>query len=221
MHITHIDGTQSELDLSNELVKAHFSDPHNYTAEILAEWDSQPFKEFFTKEDKVVLDIGANVGLFALHVIPFAEKIICVEPTPAHMEVQKILLAPFQEKVIHEQTALNSYTGQCEWHIEPVNFTMNTIREGTGLKVDCITLADLCAKHGLDHVDFAKIDIENSEVLALTEDTVRPVFDIIDKFLTELHPRTREMQDRFKAIFEACGYKVDYYDFNGSIFCHK
>ena len=47
------------------------------------------------------------------------------------------------------------------------------------------------------------------------------VFGIINKFLIELHPRTREMQDRFKAIFEACGYKVDYYDFNGSIYCYK
>jgi FkbM family methyltransferase len=207
-----INGNHLELDLSDPRVSAHFKNPNNYTKEILEEWDSEPFKKFVTPDCKTILDCGANVGLFALHVLPYAEKIVCVEPTPAHMEVQKVLL---NGKVIHEQSALNSYTGKCGWHIEPVNYTMNTIRDQTGMEVDCITLHDLCIKHDLKKVDFCKIDIEGSEVLALTEQTVKPVFEIIDRFLIELHPRTREMQDRFKSIFEASGYKVEYYDFKG------
>ena len=227
-----INGGNYEIDLSDPIVAAHFNNANNYTKEILEEWDSEPFKQFVTKDCKTILDIGANVGLFALHVLPYADRIICLEPTAEHMQVQKILLRQpvfpsdkfiglRQHKIVHEQSALNSYTGKCGWHIEPVNYTMNTIREQTGLEVECITLYDVCVKHNLTKVDFCKIDIEGSEVLALTEETVKPVYNIIEKFLIELHPRTREMQDRFKAIFESAGYKVDYYDFNGSIYCHK
>ena len=212
-----IDGSELPIELSNPVIAAHFSNPANYTTEILAEWETEPFKKFISPYDKIFLDIGANVGLFALHVLPYIKRIVCVEPTPSHMEVLKQMVPG----AVHEQSALHNYTGKCNFHIEPVNYTMNTIRNDAPLQVDCITLKDLCDKYRLTTVDFCKIDIEGSEVLALTEETIKPVFPIINKFLIELHPRTREMQDRFKAIFEACGYKVDYYDFNGSIYCYK
>jgi FkbM family methyltransferase len=218
MKLTQITGNEIELNINSEQARKHFDTFENYAAFILDEWKTQPFKDFITKEHKVILDIGANVGLFALHVLPYAEKIICVEPTPAHMEIQKELIN--DSKIQHEQSALNYYTGKAKFHHEPVNTTMNTLRDD-GFEVDCITLNDLCTKYNLEHVDLCKIDIEGSEFKALTVQTVSAVFNLIDNFLIELHPRTRQSQDHFKSIFEQSGYKVDYYDFNGSIFCYK
>lgn len=219
--LTTITGKEIELHITTEHSKWHFETPQNYTKEILEEWKEQPFKDFISKEDKIILDIGANVGLFALHVMPFVERIVCIEPTESHNQVFNDLLEG-NKKVTLESSALHSYTGTVGYHIEPVNYTMNRVNvSGLGIEVPCITLYDLCKKHNLTHVDFCKIDIEGSEDLAITVETVRPVNQIIDKFSIELHPRTLEMQDKYAAIFEEAGYKVQRVDFNCSIFAFK
>lgn len=228
--LTTITGKEIELHITTEHSKWHFDTPQNYTKEILEEWKEQPFKDFISKEDKIILDIGANVGLFALHVMPYVNRIICVEPTESHNKVFKDLTDPFNEyddyngrhKVTLESSALHSYTGTVGYHIESVNFTMNRVNvSGLGIEVPCITLFDLCKKYDLTHIDFCKIDIEGSEDLAITVETVRPVNQIIDKFSIELHPRTLEMQDKYAAIFKDAGYKVERVDFNCSIFAFK
>ena len=49
--------------------------------------------------------------------------------------------------------------------------------------------------------------------------SINDTIPIIDKFIVEVHPRNKESQDHFRAIFEQCGYKVSYFDFNGSVYC--
>lgn len=219
--LTQITGTEIELNIQSDHSKWHFETPQNYTKEILEEWQTQPYQPFISKLDKVFLDIGANVGLFTLHVMPFVEKIICVEPTESHNQVFEDLMNG-NKKVTLESSALHNYTGTVGYHIEPVNFTMNRVNvSGIGIEVPCITLYDLCKKHNLTDVDFCKIDIEGSEDLAITVETIRPVNHIIKKFSIELHPRTKEMQDKYKLIFEEAGYKAEYVDFNGTIFAYK
>lgn len=230
MKLKQINGQEVEIDLSNPIIKAHFDAPNNYAEIVVNEFNSEPFGDYISKEDKVILDIGANIGLFALVVMPYVERIVCVEPTPSHMEVQKEMLEPYKlheptthEFVEHEQSALNNYTGVVGFHLEGVNTTMNTINvhNAGAIEVPCITLYDLCQKYNLKHVDLCKIDIEGSEFRALTVETVQPVHSIIDKILLEVHPRNLESQEHFRAIFEQCGYKVKFFDFNGSVFCYK
>lgn len=220
--LTTITGKEIELHITTEHSKWHFETPQNYTKEILEEWQSQPFKDFISKEDKIILDIGANVGLFALHVLPYADKIVCVEPTESHNQVFNDLING-NKKVTLESSALHNYTGTVGWHIEPVNYTMNrvNVNHAGAIEVPCITLFDLCKKHNLTHVDFCKIDIEGSEDLAITVETVRPVNQIIDKFSIELHPRTFEMMEKYENIFQEAGYKTKRVDFNTTIFAFK
>lgn len=192
-----------------------------------------PYSKYI-KPGSVILDIGANVGLFSLHVAPYIQNsdianhssLICVEPTPAHMEIQKELfqnnmrdMAGHSIVCSYEQAALNNYTGRCRFHHEPVNTTMNTIRPDGGLEVDCITLLDLCNKYNLTSVDFCKVDIEGSEWQALSVDRIKEVAGIIKAFFVELHPRTAEAQRDMAARFEEAGYKVEMIDYNGSIYC--
>jgi FkbM family methyltransferase len=219
--LKQIDKNEVEIDLSNPIIKAHFDAPNNYAEIVVNEFNSEPFGDYISEQDKIILDIGANIGLFALLVLPYAERIISVEPTVSHNEVYRNLLSN-SKKVELESAALNSYTGEASWRVEPVNTTMNTLDFlTTETKVPCITLYDLCQKYNLKHVDLCKIDIEGSEFRALTVETVQPVHSIIDKFIIEVHPRNLESQEHFKAIFEQCGYKVKFFDFNGSVFCYK
>lgn len=221
IQLTQIDGNILNLDNLSPEAQAHFNNDRNYAHFILDEWKTQPYQEYLSKEDKVILDIGANVGLFALHVMPYVERIICVEPTESHMVIQKQLLSMFP--VEHEQAALHNYTGKVGFHIEPVNTTMNRVNvsHAGAIEVDCITLYDLCKKYNLSHVDFCKIDIEGSEDLAVTVETVRPIHSIIDKIMIELHPRSEEMQKKYVTIFEEAGYKAKAIDFNGTVYVYK
>lgn len=225
MKIKQITGDYFDLEL-NEITRPHFEDPHNYTEAIINEFDTEPFKNLITPEDKIFLDIGANVGLFALHVMPYVETIICVEPTPRHLKIMKDLfydgICEFGWDIGIEDAALNSYTGTARFREEPVNFTMNAISNGPGAyEVYCITLQDLCLKFNLSHVDLCKVDIEGGEFAALTIETIEPVKDIIKKWVIEVHPRTIESLNHFKPIFEACGYKVEFVDFNATLYVHK
>lgn len=216
MRIRLINGNYQDFSASEEAQK-HFDDERNYSAFIIQEWEDLPYSKYI-KPNSVVLDIGANIGLFAMHVLPYAEKIVCVEPTPAHMKIQKELLT----RVIHEQSALNSYTGKARFRSEPVNTTMNTLSDRPdSFEVDCITLKDLCDKHQLTHVDFCKIDIEGSEWKALTVERIREVKGIIKSFFVELHPRNIESQYVMGDRFGLAGYKVQFIDYNGSIYCYE
>lgn len=210
-----INGKYHELNLVSDAAKQHFADPNNYSAFIIQEWEDLPYSKYI-KQDSVILDIGANVGLFALHVLPYASRMICVEPTPVHMNIQRELLGG---NVEHEQAALHNYTGRTRFHFEPINTTMNTIRQDGGLEVDCITLLDLCNKYNLSTVDFCKVDIEGSEWQALTDERIAEVKGIIKSFFVELHPRSSEAQRGMAARFEEAGYKVEMIDYNGSIYC--
>lgn len=215
MTIRHIDGTESELKLTQQL-EAHFAADNNYAHWILREWEEQPYKPYI-KPNSTILDIGGNIGLFALHVLPYAKRLISVEPTPQHMALQHQLLST--SIVEHEQAALNFYTGTARFRNEPVNTTMNTLREGRdSYDVACITLLDLCEKYKLKKVDFAKVDIEGSEWQALTPERIAEVKHIIKAFFVELHPRDLQTQNEFKARFESAGYNVQLIDFNGSIY---
>lgn len=216
MRIRLVNGNYQEFSVSEESQK-HFDDDNNYSAFILQEWEDLPYSKYI-KPDSVILDIGANVGLFALHVHPFSRLTVCVEPTPEHMKVQKEV-AP---RVIHEQAALNSYTGKARFRREPVNTTMNSLSDRPdSYEVDCITLKGLCEKYGLPRVDFCKVDIEGGEWGALDVERIKEVKGIIKSFFVELHPRTVLAQNDMKLRFEQAGYKVDLIDYNGSIYAYE
>ncbi len=214
-----INGQELTLDIISDAAKKHFADDNNYSKFIIAEWEDLPYSKYI-KPGSVILDIGANVGLFALHVTPYADKIICVEPTPAHMTIQKEMIS--LPNVYHEQSALNNYTGKARFRTEPVNTTMNSLRDSPdSYEVDCITLKDLCSKYSLDSVNFCKIDIEGGEFQALTTEKIQEVSGIIKSFFVELHPRSIESQREMAGRFELAGYKVELVDYNGSIYCYQ
>lgn len=199
------------LDGASPNVKEHFRDPFNYTNEIIAQFDANYYKDII-QPGNTLLDIGANIGLFTLHVAPYFERIVCVEPTPSHFEKLRELTAGLPD-VRYEQAALHNYTGETTFYWCGINTTMNSLqnRSDRQMQVPCITLADLIAKYELKEVDLCKIDIEGSEDVAITVETLRPVVDRIKKIFIELHPPNRESQDKFQQVFEEAGYNVERY----------
>ena len=177
---------------------------------------------FLKKNDLVIIDIGANIGLFSLHVSDKAKSIYSIEPTPSHFDILKELTQS-KKNIFPMQCALNDSDKEVTLYLSQENSTMNSIanRYGQQVKVKGIKLSSLLETLSLNHVDFIKCDIEGSEVIALTEETVGEVKDKVDAWFIEIHVTdgngVGRNRWRIREVFEKNGYTVRDYDFDGLI----
>lgn len=224
MTLKLIDGTAHELQLDTPELQDHFAVPNNCTREILHQFnDLDYYQRFITKDDKVILDFGSNIGLFAIHVSPWAEKVVGYEPTPAHYALNLQLTKPFPNiEVI--QAAVGPHTGEIDFFMEPHNTTMNSMvpRSGEKTTVPAFSIADILDKY--DTVDFIKMDIEGSEIWALTDDAVAAIVKKVKKLLIEFHDTqygsTPQHRAQFKFKFESAGMKCEEFNHDG-LFCSR
>ena len=219
-----IDGSDYEIRSDDPEMIKHFANPHNYTKEIIAQFEDSYYKDFLTPDDKVILDIGANIGLFALHVSPYAQRLYCVEPTPSHFEklkqvINKRPIVPNDFVLINK--ALAGHTGKTKFHWCGINTTMNSLqpRGDKSFEVECINLIDLLQLIE-GEVDFCKIDIEGSEHEAIDAQQIAAVAPWVKKFFMEVHPPDQVTVDKFVPMFKAAGYKVRRY-VHDSIFASR
>jgi FkbM family methyltransferase len=207
----------------------HFANRGSYADVVLNQINGDRFYDeiFEGEDDLTVIDIGGNIGLFSLYVHDTASVVHTVEPTPSHFE----LLTEFTKdypNITRHNLALGDKDGTTDFYINDENSTMNSLVNQYGKKVEVqtITLESLVKKLGLDHVDFVKCDIEGSEMLAITVETLTPVKDIIDNWFLEVHatdPHFKTIsanRDTIKGIFEQVGYQVEYVRHDG-LFCFK
>lgn len=104
-------------------------------------------KEAFSNS-KIVLDLGANRGTFSILMTPVAEKIICVEVQSRYRDIIKYNMELNNFKNYAIESCFIGEGGLCTDLISNDNIT---------------TLDNIMDKYGLQHIDFAKIDIEGSE----------------------------------------------------------
>jgi FkbM family methyltransferase len=210
----------------NEQISNHFEDTRNCTREILHQTNQEGiYDNYIDVNDKVVLDIGANIGLFAIHVSPYPEKIYCVEPTPSHVQILRDITKDFSNIEVIE-AALSNESGFVDFYSLDKNTTMNSLidRGSIPFKVKSYSLPDLMNELGLDKVDFCKIDIEGSEVIALNDEIISSVSNRIKKFFIEFHWANGSNYDihreHYSNIFKKYGYFVDNFSVDG-IYCYK
>lgn len=224
--IRMINNSIHTISFFNEKISNHFEDRRNCTREILHQTNEERiYDNYIDINDKVVLDIGANIGLFAIHVSPYPEKIYCIEPTPSHIEILKDITKDFTNIEVIE-AALSNESGFVDFYSSDTNTTMNSIidRGSAPFKVKSYSLPDLIEELGLDKVDFCKIDIEGSEIIALNDEIISSVSSRIKKFFIEFHYANGTNYDvyrnNFSSIFKKHGYSV--YNFSvDALYCHK
>jgi FkbM family methyltransferase len=139
--------------------------------EIISCWQST------AKGAKMILDVGANAGIYslaALAVQPDA-KVHAFEPTPeiANRLRATAKLNGLDHLYVHE-VAVSSKTGSATLHRFrgelDANEGMNFITERSGSdgeKVQTVCLDQFCQEHSIDKVDLLKIDIQGHEYAAL------------------------------------------------------
>ncbi|GJD37381.1 FkbM family methyltransferase [Methylobacterium aerolatum] len=127
-------------------------------------------------QDCVFLDVGANIGAYALCVAAFSgpqARIVAVEP---QHDVFARLSYNIAQNPFHTvkavACAVADKAGELTLFIDPRNRGESSLRivgtnEGAQITVPAITLLDLLRSEGLERVDGMKLDVEGAEDLIL------------------------------------------------------
>lgn len=212
---------------NNEIVKKHWDDPNTFADVVLDIFNNERCydSDFSNKENLTILDIGGNIGLFALYVQSRAKILYCLEPTPSHFLVLQEMVKKY-ENIKPLNIALAKSDSEVDFFVCPNNSTMNSMeyRGGTKLTVTGKKISTLLNDLNLDHVDFVKLDIEGSEMLAITKENLEEVKDKIDMWFIEVHDfngiHISENRKKLADIFSSCDYHIELYK-NDTIYARK
>jgi FkbM family methyltransferase len=115
-----------------------------------------------------VIDIGANIGMFALYVATEgqAARVCCYEPFPESFALLRRngeqnhldAIQPFQFAVAGARGQRRMQVGAC--------YGWNTLFGSSGdgsIAVECVTLADVFERQQIERCHFLKLDCEGSE----------------------------------------------------------
>ncbi len=182
-------------------------------------------RELMLPGDKV-LDVGANIGLWAMgaaRAVGASGAVHAVEPIPEnHARLVSNLALNGLTHVRTAQVAFSNRSGSVTMYRPSYGNSGHPSlgrRDGVDLPVaiEAITLDDYCEREGLAHIDFVKIDVEGAELLVLqgaTELLASPdapliLFEVNEDTARKLGVRTKDV----KKLLAANGYKL--YQFDG------
>lgn len=210
-----LDGTFIDLGF-NPIFMQYYNNPTSYTKHIIdkeinnGHYFDTDFLEIFKSNNAIVIDAGANIGLFSLHIYPKCKDVYAVEPTPAHIEVLKQLSTELNIKNIHlEELALSNKTGTTTFSVDTTNTTQNRIAN-SGNIVKCETLLDFLNNRNIQKVDLLKLDIEGGEKLLFLEDgTFDEAISRCSNIYIELHPPHIQPQEIINRII-GMGFNIKY-----------
>jgi len=213
------------LDISSEVLQNHFNNPRCCTVPILNQTNSDYYKKFVNEDDKVIVDLGANIGLVSMHLSSYADKIISVEPTPSHFNILKHFTKDFKN-IECVQGAISDKNEITQFYILE-DQTENSLMSGKGgieVNVQTYTLKDIINMFDLKVIDFVKIDIEGSEIKFLSEENIKTLGEYVKKFFIEFHTingiNYKEYRDKYNILFSSLGWEVENLN-EDSLYCYR
>lgn len=200
--------------------------------------DTEPifmnYEEFFVdrvydvlplENQNVVLDIGANVGLWTKYILSKgAGKVYCFEPNLKAIEHLKSTLKQDPNTHVIEK-AVYKEKATLQFHIDDSNSLVSSLIPESGkspsYNVDAITLEEAINLTGHQNIDLVKIDIEGAE-FEIIENLSQEISDRINSFLIEFHDfyfdngmhkvdlLEQKLKDLGFTTYRLPGYKVIY-----------
>lgn len=157
-------------------------------------------------DSDVVLDAGANIGLFTMIAALKARKVIAVEPLPSNFEILSVNIGlNGLSNVILVNKALGDYNGVGYLSGQGAMATLDQ----KGTEVSVIRIDDMLREIGVDRVDVVKMDIEGSEVKALRG---QKFLEKVKRIMLETHGETNTQEVCY--ILEKEGFQIQPYKFS-------
>lgn len=189
IELKQINGNIIDLSKSSAFV-SHYNKSNSFAKQIIEKeinaglWYDDIL--FNLPNDSVIIDAGANVGLFSLYMLPKIKKVYCIEPS--HYNTLYKTLSSFTILFYISESALFNYDGKCSLFSNEINSTMNNVVSKQG-DTQCHTLKTFIATHKIDSIDLLKLDIEGAEQQVIMEDeTIGDALSICKNVFIEVHP---------------------------------
>lgn len=167
--------------------------------------DEQYKSTQYIKNAKIILDLGANIGLTTLYfksIFPEA-TIICVEPETENFKMLEKNTAQLSSVFLENKGVWShSTTIFIENNTKYSDgFTVSEKKsEKTMASIDCLSIIEIIKKYNLLQIDILKMDIEGSEKIIL-ESNPDEWLSITKCLMIETHDRI--MKNSAKTLFEA------------------
>lgn len=179
-------------------------------------------KNFLGKQDKIIIDVGANEGFYTLAMKKNNPnlKVISIEPVPSTYEILKKNIKENKlENVILVNKAIGLNRGKVLFEVVPgvtvissqdIQMQKRSWLDSKRIRkvcVDSIRLIDLCKQFKIKKIDILKIDVEGNEldVLKSTEGILKNTKKIVIEWHNEKLKREciKYLKKRhFNLIFE-------------------
>jgi FkbM family methyltransferase len=161
----------------------------------------------------VVLDIGANSGVFALAAAAVGAKSVhAFEPVPRVYRILAENLELNAKPQLHAWPCAVGEKSGSATIFDPggdaptsaslsSEFALEHLGQTSGVDVDVVSIDQFCKEHGIDNVDLVKIDVEGYEEFALRgmQETVGRCTPVI--LMEVLDGQTRKLRDVVEALW--------------------
>jgi len=160
----------------------------------------------------VVIDVGANIGMFAVYAVVAggASRVVAFEPFPdsfalLRRNAEQNRLAAIAPRPL----AIAGHAGRRQLFLAGRHGT-NSLFGGAGetVSVECLTLADVLARESIDRCHFLKLDCEGAEYEILLESPA-DVLARIERIALEYHDaKTSHTHGELRTWLERNGFSV-------------
>ena len=171
---------------------------------------------FQVAPDDVVVDIGANIGTFAVYAATEcrAGRVISFEPHPENFAMlRKNVESNRLTSVTCVNEAVAGVPGKALLQVSEGNAGAHSLggqRTDGSVEVDCCTLQEVVDRFGLDSIDYLKLDCEGSEY-GILETAPEDLMRRIRRISMEYHHIEGRRTEELGQILEKHAFTVRYF----------
>ena len=191
-------------------------------SEIFKDRIYKPYLEHL--KDPVVIDLGANIGLFTLYASKYAKQVYSIEPSLEHFDLLRTMIrsnnltnvTPIKSAIWIENKQMPFFHNK--------NKTMYSlhmaVNDGSSQEemVDGMTFDRLFNEYKIEHVDLLKADIEGSEYELFASEGFKKIANKVDTIMGEAHVWANRNPNQLKDAFQNNGFDFKWLQHEAQIF---